>query len=123
MLDNTISENKNIFNQIVAQFFVLQNVNDFEKSHYVLEYSGQDRISVTCENEQEINRFIEGFFCTCVTQMKLFVKDDTLIVPCIFRFLDSTINSKSSTTSKPVEITIQSPKANSLYQKYFIPRT
>ena len=120
---NTQSEQLYIFKQIVLQFFEMQQVGDFEKKHYILEYGGQDRISVVSEDEKQVEKFIEGFFRTCVSQMKLMKKDDnTLIVPCIFRFLDSTINDKSSSTTKPVEIEIKSIKVPILHRLYFIAR-
>jgi hypothetical protein len=120
---NTQSEQLSIFQQIVSQFFEMQKVGDFEKQHYILEYGGQDRISVVSEDEKQVEKFIEGFFRTCVSQMKLMKKDDnTLIVPCIFRFLDSTINDKSSSTTKPVEIEIKSIKVPILHRLYFIAR-
>jgi hypothetical protein len=120
---NTQSEQLSIFQQIVSQFFEMQKVGDFEKKHYILEYGGQDRISVVSEDEKQVEKFIEGFFRTCVSQMKLMKKDDnTLIVPCIFRFLDSTINEKNSSTTKPVEIEIKSIKVPILHRLYFIAR-
>jgi hypothetical protein len=57
-----ISENQNIFNQICKNFFDVKKNNEHEKDHCLLEYGGQYRISVTCNDENEIKRFIDGFF-------------------------------------------------------------
>lgn len=122
MNQNTVPEYLNIFNQITAQFFDLQKVAEFAKKDYVLETGGQDRISVSTVNEREIKSFIESFFLTCVSRMKLTKKDDTtLIIPCFFRFLDTTMNNKSSKTTLPVEIKIHSTRVPALFKLYFTP--
>lgn len=124
MDEKTIQENQKIFEQIVQQFFTIKQVADFEKKHYVLEYGAQDRISIDTSDSKEIQRFIEGFFRTCVSQMKLHKENSTtLIVPCIFRYLDNTINNKSSSTTKHVEITIVSTIVPRLFKLYFTPKS
>jgi hypothetical protein len=117
---NTVPEYLNIFNQITAQFFDLQNVAEFAKKDYILETGGQDRISVSTEDEKEIESFIQSFFFTCVTRMKLRTEKGTLIVPCFFRFLDTTMNNRSSSTTLPVEIQINSIRSPTLLKLYLI---
>lgn len=117
---NTVPEYLNIFHQITAQFFDFQKVAEFEKKDYVLETGGQDRISVTTVDEKEIENFIQSFFITCVTRMKLRQENDTLIIPCFFRFLDTTMNNKSSKTTLPVEIKIRSTRVPTLLKLYLI---
>jgi hypothetical protein len=123
MNQNTVPEYLNIFNQITAQFFDFQDVSEFAKKDYVLEYGAQDRISVDTKDEQKIEKFIQGFFLTCVSQMKIYQENsELLVVPCIFRYLDSTINNKSSSTTQIVEIKINSTRVPILFKLYFTPR-
>jgi len=123
MSENETIEYQNIFQQIVAQFFQMKQINDCEESYYMLEYGAQDRISVTTTDATEINDFIKGFFNTCVSKMRIIKENEnTLIIPCIFRFLDCDINNKSSSTTQEVKITINSTIVPKLFQLYFIPR-
>lgn len=122
MISQADQESINIFQQIFEEFCRVNNIENHEKEHYILECSGKHELpfsAIADKAIKKIDSYIQCFFFTQVTLNNLHLENsETLVIPCHFSFIDDRIVQKKPSITGTVEIKIKTDKANSLYKKY-----